>query len=619
MINRALVLAPRLTLKGEGQLSPAQVSRIRRTLEELDAAGCREVCVVDGARAHELAQALGEFPGLDLIVIGNRSWRQAGGSAMRHSADFLAAKKEPCLILSGDRPIDRKSLHLLLATVPEAGQAVLLVAEPGRHQRADVVDLAKVRLREQSGELWVSEVGYDIESADALSAGHAVIHPAVLETFAHLNNPSLEEALRPLVARGCVRAVKSRLAWPGGPQPIEVRDQVYAILDSKAHPRYTLLNPGPVNTTPRVKSALVHHDVCHRDESFSELLVGLSNRMRRIFRADPEYSVCMITGSGTAAMECALSSCVPSNGKVLIIDNGAFGERLLEIARVHQLDVVHLAYAWGELVQPGDVAAALAKHPDIRAIAMIHHETSVGLLNPIREVGQLARAHDALFIVDVISALGAEDIDVMRDNIDVCFGSANKCLHAVSGVGFLCVSPRVWSRIQSIPPRTYYLDLRRYKTYADELAQTPFTPAVSSYFALDAACAEFLDDGHEARFAMYRRRKERLRHGLAALGMEPFTTTGSESHSVTTVSAPPGVDVRELYDRMRDRGFIIYGCKGILADRFLQIANMGDLEEAQIDRFLTVLAEVIAGCERVAAVAPAPQDRVTTRVKGRGI
>jgi 2-aminoethylphosphonate-pyruvate transaminase len=586
-----LVLAPRLTLRGEGVLSAALITRVKRTLGELKTAGVTDVSVVDGAHPTELAAALGSFPGMTVEVLGTKSWRQAGGSAVRRAKAFLCAADEPCLVLSGDRPIDRKSLRALLCTSISADDAVLLVAEPPpQKQRKNLMDVVKVRL---DGERVVA-LGCDLENADALSTGHAVIHPSLLADFAHMSNPSLEEALEPALARGRLMAQSSRLAWPGGPQPIEVEGQVAAILDSKAHPRFTLLNPGPVNTTARVKSALVHHDVCHRDASFSELLVSLTGRLKRVFRASSEHSICVITGSGTAAMECALSSCVPEDKKILIIDNGAFGERLLEIARVHRLNMVSLSYAWGELIKPADVARLFAEHSDIAAVAMIHHETSVGLLNPVREIGKIARQNDALFIVDAISSLGAEDIDVVRDQIDVCFSSANKCLHAVSGVGFLCVAPRVWPRIAAIPPRSYYLDLRRYKNYADELAQTPFTPAVSSYFALDAACGEFLEQGHSARFAMYRARKQRLLAGMAALGMTPFTHTGTESNAVSTVSAPPGVAIHDLYDRMRDRGFIVYACKGLLAERFLQIANMGDLDDAQLDRFLATLGEVVA-------------------------
>jgi len=529
---------------------------------------------------------------VSLEVRGYRTWRKAGGAALRHAKDFLLGSEGPCLVIQGDRPIDRRSLMTLAETSLGTDRAALLISEPPREAHRFPLELVDVpKVRHSAGR--ATAVGQDLVEFQALSTGHAVVGHSILESVSHLNNPSLEEALAKEVENGAVRVVVGKLVWPGGPKPVEVGAEVEAILESKAHPRYTLLNPGPVNTTPRVKSALIHHDVCHRDDSFSELMVSLAGKLRRVFRAGPEHSICLLTGSGTAAMECALSSAVARDGKVLVISNGAFGERLLEIAKVHDLEVVHLAYSWGEPIVTRDVERAFASHPEITACAMVMHETSVGLLNQVREVCRLARRHGALSIVDAVSALGAEDLDVVRDDIDICFSSANKCLHAVSGVGFLCVAPDVWSRIAHIPPRSFYLDLKRYRDYADDLAQTPFTPAVSAYFALDAACAEFLADGHAARFLLYKRRNERLRRGLHELGMPSFTKTGHESHSVVTCGVPQDISASVLYDRLRDRGYIVYACKGILADRFLQVANMGDLPEGQIDAFLKTVGEVL--------------------------
>jgi 2-aminoethylphosphonate-pyruvate transaminase len=451
----------------------------------------------------------------------------------------------------------------------------------------------------------VQELGEDLVDGDGVFTGHALVTPAILDVLAKLPNPTLEHGLLELAHRGRVLGLRSNVwAWVAR-RPIDVEEKITALLETKKHGHYMLLNPGPVNTTATVKSALVHHDVCHRDSIFSELMVSLTGKLRRIYRGTPQHTVVAITGSGTAAMESALVSTVPPDRKILIIDNGAFGARLVEVATVHEMDVVHMRYGWGESVSPADVEAVLVAHPEIAVVAMIHHETSVGLLNPIGAVGALCKQHDALLIVDAVSSLGAEDIDVVRDNIDICYGSANKCLHAVSGASFMCIAPRVWDRIAGLKPRSYYLDLRRYRRYMDELAQTPFTPAVSVYFALDAACSEFLADGHAARFEMYRLRNCELRVGLAALGMPAFTQTGFESNSIVTCKLPDGVAFEALYDAVKARGIIVYGCKGILADRYMQIANMGFLGDDSISQFLTVLRDEIA---RLRAPAPRQLD-----------
>jgi 2-aminoethylphosphonate-pyruvate transaminase len=603
-VTHAVVIATRPAFEAGPEPFAALVAAVRQTLETLAALGVHDVAVVDGRNADLLRERLGlhELPQLRVEVIANTSWRNLSGSVLLLARSWLE-RADRCLVVRADRPPELEALRLLTQLEGNDANAVLAVSltpevEPG----ADV----RVKLaRQQDTDVFsVTSLGEDLVGADGVFTGHALVDRSILEALAGLPNPTLEAGLGELARRGRVVAVTSASwAWAAR-RPVDIEDNIHALLRAKRHANYTLLNPGPVNTTATVKSALVHPDVCHRDAVFSELMVSLTNRLRRIFRGTPHHTVVAITGSGTAAMESALVSTVPSDRKILIVDNGAFGARLVEVATVHDMDVVHLRYEWGEPVCVDDVERALAQYPEIAVVAMIHHETSVGLLNPIREVGALCRRHDALLVVDAVSSLGAEDLDVVRDNIDVCYASANKCLHAVSGAAFVCVAPRAWSRIEAVNPRSYYLDLRRYRRYMDELAQTPFTPAVSVYFALDAACAEFLADGHAARFAMYQQRNRKLREGLAALGMPSFTSTGCESSSIVTCRLPDGVAFEALYDAVKARGIVLYGCKGVLARDYLQIANMGHLADGTIEHLLQVLAEEIARLRSLPASAP---------------
>lgn len=589
MVSHAIVLATRLALESGNRLSSAAVVSVRNTLEMLAALGVREVAVVDGQHADVLRDrlALHTLPALNVRVLANLSWKNLSGSAILHARTWIE-DSERCLVVRGDRPLPIDTLRTL-AQVETTAMVVATDAnvERGSEARVKMTPLADSDL------FTVSAIGEDLVDADGVFTGHAIVDGSILTALARLPNPTLEHGLLELVQEGSVVALAASWPWDTY-KAVAIEDKVTALLEAKSHAPYMLLNPGPVNTTATVKSALVHYDVCHRDSTFSELMVSLTNKLRRIYRGTPHHTVVAITGSGTAAMESALVSTVPPDKKILIIDNGAFGARLAEVATVHEMDFVHLRYDWGQQVNVEDVEHALAVYPDIAVVAMIHHETSVGLLNPVREVGALCKKYDALLIVDAVSSLGAEDIDVVRDNIDIAYGSANKCLHAVSGASFMCVSPRVWPRIEKLKPRSYYLDLRRYRKYMDELAQTPFTPAVSVYFALDAACSEFLADGHEARFEMYRDRNKRLRDGLAALDMPSFTQTGYESNSIVTCRLPDGVAYEALYDAVKARGIIVYGCKGMLQDRYMQIANMGDLSSASIDQFLEVMGQEIA-------------------------
>lgn len=618
MVSHAVVLANRLALESGNQLSAGAVARIRKSLESLVELGVTEVAVVDGRHAEELRTrlALHELPSLHVTVLANLSWKNLSGSALLAGKTWIEATGR-CLVLHGDRPLDAQTLRALVqlgADHPEADAAIVVATTGGSAPGTEVH--VSLHHEADTDQYVVRALGEDLATSDGVFTGHALVTPAILAALAALPNPTVEEGLLELAQHGRVLGLRSNVwAWAAR-RPIDVQDKVTALLDAKKHGHYMLLNPGPVNTTATVKSALVHHDVCHRDSIFSELMVSLTGKLRRIYRGTPQHTVVAITGSGTAAMESALVSTVPPDKKILIVDNGAFGARLVEVATVHEMDVVHLRYGWGDEVNPADVAAALAQYPDIAVVAMIHHETSVGLLNPVKEIGALCKQHDALLVVDAVSSLGAEDIDVVRDNIDICYGSANKCLHAVSGASFMCVSPRVWPRIEALRPKSYYLDLRRYRRYMDELAQTPFTPAVSVYFALDAACSEFLADGHAARFAMYAQRNHELRTGLAALGMTAFTQTGVESHSIVTCKLPEGIAFDALYEAVKARGIVVYGCKGILADRYMQIANMGDLGEDGIAHFLTVLAEEITRLRAPASKRDLAADALERRRAG---
>jgi 2-aminoethylphosphonate-pyruvate transaminase len=492
----------------------------------------------------------------------------------------------------------------------------------------------KVRTEEDR----VGAVGFDLDGHDAVAVGLAVLTPELIDRMTDNDDEAvtLVELLRPLVDAGelhawdingalwqqvhnaetrrhgewMLRAYGEDLHDDSAPAARHQNTAPRAtertlsyieglLSDSRSRARhYVLMNPGPVLTSPRVKSALVHHDVCHRDEDYAVVARRIRRKLRQVCRGGSEHDVMLLSGSGTAAMEATIASCVPEDGKLLVVSNGAFGERFAEIASVHKIETVHLRYSWGELVDPADIKRLLADDPSIVAVVMCHHETSVGILNPVNRVGAICRDLDRMFFVDAVSSLGAEDIDIRRDKIDVLISSANKCLHAISGVSFACVDKRVWQRIADVAPRSYYLDLRRYYE-----RQIPFTPAVSSFFALDAALDELLRQGVSQRQHRYRRVNALLRRELRDMGLERLTVTGHESHTITTVKVPSYISYGELYQALKDRGYIIYGCKDALQDRYFQIANMGELSDEHVQGFVATFGEVLARAKAEARVA----------------
>ncbi len=551
---------------------------------------------------------------------------------------FLLSHREkigaqPLLLVAGPTLVTPElAADLRLWPVDAEATCALVSSEPHPNLASVALDMGLVRF-------------HGLQGASGAALGWYVLGSSFFDGLQSLQNGhpiGIREGLEKLASQGALegyrarpdqwldveadsRAAKSLLHHRPGcirraGDSERVLGYIEGILSEKKGLHYTLMNPGPVLTTAKVKSALVHHDICHRDEEFPKAVRRLRRKLRRVFQGGPEHEVVLLTGSGTSGMEAAISSVVPQDKKILVVANGAFGERFMEIARLHELDMVPLHYPWGTEVNPEDVDRMLAADPDIAVVAMCHHETSVGLINPITEVGDLVRRHDRLFVVDSVASLGAEDLDVRRDHIDICVSSANKALHAISGVAVACVSRRAWTRMEDVPPRVYYLNLKRYRDYAVGREETPFTPAVSSFFALDAAVDELLADGLENRWEMYRRRNRKIRSTLVErFGLKPLTNTGHESATINCVELPEYITFAELYDEMKRRGYLIYNSKEHLKDRYFQVANMGDLSDETIEAFLGSLEMVLASAARRAGVkVPGQWKPLETGVSAEG-
>jgi 2-aminoethylphosphonate-pyruvate transaminase len=642
MITRALILAAGKGTRVGDHVGPnclatlGRCTLIERTLQVLESVGVQKVGIVvgreeDGAllRRHVAASSVvrAAFK-RDITFFDNAQFEKPNGLSVLAARAFVT---ERTLLVMADQIVAPGLVRELVA-LPAAGDRTVLCVDRDLARVFDIDDATKVQL---SGDR-VVRIAKGLRAYQATSAGLFVMSPSLVEVLAGLPEPSLTQGVQAAADRGLVvghdvagrpwqdvdapemrlhaewllRVYGDDLVRPSmqAPPPSTANDTLALIerlLAEKDDPGHVLFSPGPVMTSARVKAALVHHDVCHRDGDYSAVVERLQRKLRPVFGASPAHETLLITGSGTAAMEMAISSAIPPGKKILVVANGAFGERLDEIAALHGLERIVLRYAWGTLPEPRDVARALEADADIAGVVMIHHETSVGLLNPVGEVGRICHQRGVTLIVDAVSALGAEDIDVVRDHVDICYSSANKCLHSVSGVSFLCVAPHVWERIANIAPRVYYLDMLRTRRYLEELRQTPFTPAVSSFFALETALDELAEQGGvPARRELYRRRNLRIRRVLADLGFESYTNTGRESPTISTFRLPDGLSVEGLYAAMKDRGFIIYRAKGELSGRHVQVANMGELSDGTIDAFLAAMTDVVSVAR---AAQPAPR------------
>ena len=629
MTKKAIILAASQGHGFNGHDVPAPLmevggsSLIKRSLQALTHHGITDVVVVVGYRGEEIRRCVSSDP----EIIAHIRWVDLPEGDRGDARSLIMARAhvdEPAVVMRTQLLFAPEILVPLLDHEGFPGESTLLVDR----KLSRIYDLAGATKLQTLGDR-VVQMSTDLADFDAVSLGITALMPQFLHSIKENGSTdvSLGSLLQKTILQGRVRTLdvngsqwqeisspETRLhaEWlmqaygeqlsGHAPSPKKTKipgdanrtlSYIEGLLSEKSARHYVLFNPGPVLTSPRVKSALVHHDVSHRDSDYSAVLRRLERKLRRVCKGGSHHDIVLFSGSGTASMEAVVSSCIPQDKKLLVVSNGAFGERFTEIADVHGIQTVHLKYKWGRQIDPDDVLQALDANPDIVATIMCHHETSVGILNPVRLIGKICRERDLMFFVDAVSSLGGEDIDMRRDQIDILISSANKCLHAISGVSFVCVDRRIWSRIEHIPPRVYYLDLKRYHHIHEELAQTPFTPAVSNYFALDAALDELLQVGVEGRIQHYRKINRRIRRSLRRMGLGQLTNTGNESHTITTVKVPSYISFTELYEELKKRGYIIYDCKEHLKDRYFQIANMGDLSDEMVQGLLDTLEHVL--------------------------
>ncbi|AEB10095.1 2-aminoethylphosphonate aminotransferase [Desulfobacca acetoxidans] len=360
-------------------------------------------------------------------------------------------------------------------------------------------------------------------------------------------------------------------------------------------PRKVLLNPGPATTTDTVKTALVVADICPRETEFAEVMRQVRHDLVKIAGGSPEsHTAVLFTGSGTAVMDAVLNSVVPSGRAVIVINNGAYGERLAAIVRCYRLPLLELRYPWGEWPDLAQVEATMKAHPEASHLALVHHETSTGLLNPLSEVAALARRHGVGLIVDAISSLGGLPLDVRQENIDFLLSTSNKCLQGMPGLSFAICRRQALEEIREVPRRTFYLNLyQQYQHFAAN-GQMQFTPPVQVIYALSQAIREYFAEGAANRFERYRRNWQTLFAGLKQLGFQTLLPLERQSPLLTTVLEPddPNYSFDKIHDACYRRGFTIYPGK-LQAERTFRVANLGAIDYHDIQAFLRALEEVL--------------------------
>jgi len=350
-----------------------------------------------------------------------------------------------------------------------------------------------------------------------------------------------------------------------------------------------LFSPGPVMASKRVHEAALHDDICHRVPEFENLIKRMQENLLKVFRANDDYYILPITGSGTAANEAVISSYFAGGKKALLVNNGEFGCRLEGLLKTYDVPLTQLEYEWCAYPDLTEIESHL-KSGEVDAVVMVCQETSTGMMNPYREVGRLAHKYGKTFIADGVSAVGGEDMGVAEHHIDFCTTSANKCISGLPGVGIVCARKSKLEAMKGLKPKTAYLNLYEQYRMLTTTGQTLNTPSTTMFFVLDEAVQELLDEGLEKRIARYKERAAMIRDRVRKLDMNMVIDEKYASNTVTTLTLTPEIAVDDFIAEIGRKGYTIYPAKRYLKERnVFQIGNMGHIFPDMTKRFLDVL------------------------------
>ena len=356
-----------------------------------------------------------------------------------------------------------------------------------------------------------------------------------------------------------------------------------------------LMLPGPTTVDPRVLAAMSKAVVNHRGAKYGEILTETTELMSKGFQT-PNKSY-LLTGSGTAAMETAVANTVAPGEKILNVVGGKFGERFMKIAQTHGIDAQELAVEWGTAVTPKQIEEALDADEDIKAITVVHNETSTGVAAPIEEIGKVMKNYDALYIVDTVSSLGGDHVDVEKFGIDVCVTGSQKCLAAPPGMAAITLSDDAWKAVDNVETNTFYLDLKAARKSGDKNPpETPYTPSVSLTYAMNEALKIVMEEGLENRVARHHKAAKASVAAVKALGLELFADEAVSSATVTAVKIPEGVSDADFRGTTRDKyGVELAGGQDHLKGNVFRIGHMGCISYKELVQTFAAIGMTLKG------------------------
>lgn len=353
-----------------------------------------------------------------------------------------------------------------------------------------------------------------------------------------------------------------------------------------------LRTPGPTPLPPEVRQALAQDMVDHRGTEFAEALQEVTASLKELFRTRNDLLV--LTASGTGGLEAAVVNLFSPGEKVIVVSIGEFGERFDQIARIFGLDVVKLGFEMGEAADPAAIERALREHPDVTSVLVTHNETSTGVTNDLPAIARVVKDADKLLVVDGVSSVGSIPFECDAWGCDVVVSGSQKSWMSPPGLVFVSVSPRAWAAHERSKLPRFYWDFTEALEYAKK-SQTPWTPAISLVYALQAALRLMQQEGLDAILARQARLGDLVRGRLKTMGLRLLVKDEARaSNTVTAFWLPEGVEAAPIQRRVRDEyGVQLARGQGSLAGRVLRIGHLGYVHEPELVEALDALAAVL--------------------------
>jgi aspartate aminotransferase-like enzyme len=348
--------------------------------------------------------------------------------------------------------------------------------------------------------------------------------------------------------------------------------------------------PGPTNVPNRVINAMLTPMINHRSDDFRKLYKDIVSKTQKVF--ETENDIVVLTTSGTGAVETSVVNLIKKDDVVIIPVNGEFSTRLADLIDNYGGKTIRINSPYGQNPPIEKIQEAFEKNSKVKALYVVYNETSTGTtLRYLSKLGDICKAHGAFFVVDAVSILGGDELPVDKWNVDICFTATQKALAAPPGIAPISISKEAKKYMIENPPASQYLNLKRYFKYYNDSFETPFTPAISLFYAYQEALNIILEEGIQNRIERHRKCANAFYSGLEALGFTPFADANSRSNVVIAVNYLPGIDDKKFRELISSKfKVLLAGGFGELKGKVFRVGCMGEVSSYHVMRTLSAIS-----------------------------